>query len=383
MAPGRVAVVGSVCLALLVACSEKPFSEGPVEARLDALLRPYHVRCAAPVEAGAASLTLYVFPSKLDPDGLVLGDSTGLIASPAALRLQHRCPSCSRPIVDPKGRYVRGSLKEFDGEFAVGEPIAKGLSFLPGDTLAMPRPYACSGCGREIGPYIQLPELPWLVKGATHAQELGARGRLRVHIKADSLAYYGRVLQIINILVGDPCSGIGGFELLARMVGSGDSGRWCPHPAIVASGEVLRLLARKQGVVVHVSADQADERHRVVRPGAVTARRGCLLQPVYDYKTDYAGDQDIPPVDIGPIPTPRYPTAYPPEVMCQDSHEATDSIGLGTLTHDIARFCGRTKSPKDTPYILGDMKTYCWKLFRVLESARVCGFRECIFLPPM
>jgi len=189
-----------------------------MEPSLDNIIKLPPVRKADKQED--ALLQIYVLPAKIDKDGMVKGDSTGLIAFSDKAKMPGTCPACGAALRSSDDAYVPNSMTYEDGT-----PIAdlqKAMAAVYGEN-APPPVFHCAKCRGEIGPYVKLEEVPQLLKAKkAEVLELMARSRnarlrkngqaeldslgrkaledsIALMIKADDKTFYGRVLQVVNM----------------------------------------------------------------------------------------------------------------------------------------------------------------------------------------
>jgi len=179
------------------------------------------------VEQDTALLQIYVLPAKIKEGGLIQKDSTGLIAFSDKARLPSDCPVCSLAFKDQRGIYIPNSLlKGRDGE-PVPE-LQKEMADAYGDQ-ARPPAFNCSRCGTEISPYLKLDEIPRVLKKKkkevvetlvenenVKRKERGDQPmsteevdelekKMKLLIKGDAKAFYGRILQVVNMAKDTAC----------------------------------------------------------------------------------------------------------------------------------------------------------------------------------
>lgn len=181
-------------------------------------------------------LQIYVLQASLLPGGYVNPDSTGLVAFMGRASVPAKCPSCWQPFrSEQTGDYIAGSLlnaamQPVDNMDASANQSEEDVERISGER---PPAYHCSQCKREISPYVRLDEVPELLKKEkekvatefvvnekknylkTHGTEMSEvmaealadsmKKRLPLMIKADNEAFYGRILQVVNVARDTTC----------------------------------------------------------------------------------------------------------------------------------------------------------------------------------
>jgi biopolymer transport protein ExbD len=204
------------------------------EASLDNVLKLPMVSRAD--KQDTTQLQIYVLQASLLPGGYVNPDSTGLVAFMGRASIPAKCPSDWFQFRDEKtGDYIPNSLLD-----ASGKPIASLQSSgkqteEEAQRASSDRPpaYKCAQCGLEISPYVRLDEVPGLLKKEKEkvAMEFVVNEKknyLKIHgvemppemakeredsmkktlplmIKADNEAFYGRILQVVNVARDTTC----------------------------------------------------------------------------------------------------------------------------------------------------------------------------------
>jgi biopolymer transport protein ExbD len=181
-----------------------------------------------------ALLQIYILPAKINKDGYVIADSTGLIAFSDKAKTPQYCPTCNAPLLDENGTYIPGALTTVDRVSI--DDLQKAMAAAFSDE-APPPVFICTNCGNEVGPYVKLRDVPMeLRKKKKEVVELMARSRnvqraksglgpltedekealkdsVALMIKADNHTFYGRILQVVN-MAKDTTAGIKNFAFV-------------------------------------------------------------------------------------------------------------------------------------------------------------------------
>lgn len=203
------------------------------EASLDNILKLPPVLHAS--KQTKTQLQIYVLPATILPGGYVNPDSTGLVAFIDKSSAPIECPYCKFRFRNEKNVYIPGSLLDMNG---------KPLNRLGGDESSKeaveaaaqksktekPPAYNCSNCKGEISPYLKLDEIPVALKakkqtivdewknGETISRAAKSlpppsaaeikkfEDEIPLMIKADDLAFYGRILQVVNMAMDTSCA---------------------------------------------------------------------------------------------------------------------------------------------------------------------------------
>ncbi len=202
------------------------------EASLDNILKLPPVLHAS--KQNSTQLQIYVLPAVILPGGYVNPDSTGLVAFMGKSQVPLECPNCKLPFRDAKNEYIPNSMLDQGGKpIATMQKMEKNEKQEDIDKkLAMERPpaYKCSRCGVEISPYLKLDEIPAALKMKKKEvvdqtvntenysrQQKGEpplsaadikkiEDEVPLMIKADDLAFYGRILQVVNMAMDTSCN---------------------------------------------------------------------------------------------------------------------------------------------------------------------------------
>ncbi len=178
------------------------------------------------VEQDTSLLQIYVLPAKVGSGGRIVPDSTGLIAFSDKATTPAFCPQCSLRIKDQRGYYIEGSLLDKHGKPVVKLQERMAEAYSKG---TRPPAFFCSRCGEEISPYVNLDKVPRLLRARKKevVKELVAsenakranegkpklteveierlRKNIKLMIKADNKAFYGRILQVVNMAKDTMC----------------------------------------------------------------------------------------------------------------------------------------------------------------------------------
>lgn len=203
-----------------------------MEPSLDNIIKLPPVLRAAKQED--ALLQIYILPAKIDANGHVIADSTGLIAFSDKAKTPDVCPTCKTVLKGPSGGYIPNSLRTAEGTAIPDLQKAMAAAF---SEDAPPPVFHCSNCGGEVGPYVKLQEIPlFLREKKKEVLELMARSRnikrqkmgmdtlnagekemledsIALMIKADEHTFYGRILQVVN-MAKDTTAGIKNFAFV-------------------------------------------------------------------------------------------------------------------------------------------------------------------------
>jgi biopolymer transport protein ExbD len=202
-----------LALAILIMSMKK-------EASLDNLLKLPPVLHSG--RQDSTQLQIYILPAKILRGGYIDRDSTGLVAFAGKGKPPDKCPRCSLTFRNAKAEYVSGTLLDQGGKKLL--TLAAEMTNNPQAVEDKPPAYFCSRCNYEISPYLKLDEIPLVLKkkkketvdmlvfaenGArlrngtpplTKAEEKAVADNLPLMIKADNYAFYGRILQVINMV---------------------------------------------------------------------------------------------------------------------------------------------------------------------------------------
>jgi biopolymer transport protein ExbD len=167
-----------------------------------------------------ALLQIYVLPANILPGGNINKDSTGLVAFSDKARTPDSCPVCRQPFKDANQLYIPNSLVDGDGKPIVD--LKATMANYLGETQKPPA-FKCAKCNAEISPYLKLDEIPRVLKSKKEEvlklmvrrknferekkgeapmteQEIDAiKDEIPLMIKADDKAFYGRILQVVNM----------------------------------------------------------------------------------------------------------------------------------------------------------------------------------------
>jgi biopolymer transport protein ExbD len=205
-----------IALAILVMSMKK-------EASLDNLLKLPPVLHSA--KQDTTQLQIYILPAKILRGGGIDKDSTGLVAFSGKGKAPNACPNCNLTFRDDKLNYIPNTLLD-EGLNPVASMTKAGSEEEALAKMSNERPpaYYCSRCKYEISPYLKLREIPLVLKkkkmeicSLLVTAENGARQRMGgtplkpeevkqvednipLMIKADDYAFFGRILQVINMV---------------------------------------------------------------------------------------------------------------------------------------------------------------------------------------
>jgi biopolymer transport protein ExbD len=202
------------------------------EASLDNLLKLPEVNHA--MKQDTAQLQIYILRASLLPGGYINPDSTGLIAFLGKSAVPDACPNCRVAFRDEKKAYVSGSLLDIAGRpLATLEKSDNTESESVEKTSELPPSYTCAACRFEISQYLHLQDIPVRLRAEkdrvagelladekkgyfktngiempaamAKAREDSLKKGLPLMIKADNEAFYGRILQVINMAKDTLC----------------------------------------------------------------------------------------------------------------------------------------------------------------------------------
>lgn len=204
------------------------------EASLDNVLILPEVAHAS--KQDTAQLQIYILPASLLPGGYINPDSTGPVAFMGKASVPLECPKCGLRLRDQNMQYIPNTLLDITGKKLISSIQSMGKqSEAEVERLSKERPqaYLCSQCKTEISPYLRLDEIPPLLKAEKekvvkefmasekasyfkmHGQDMppemekahedSLKHRIPLMIKADNEAFYGRILQVINMTRDTTC----------------------------------------------------------------------------------------------------------------------------------------------------------------------------------
>jgi len=147
-----------------------------------------------------------------------------------------KCPSCSLSFRDAQMAYIPGTLLDITGKTPVQTLATTGTQTQTDAAMGSsdkPPAYLCSRCKYEISPYRKLSEIPLLLREEKqkvvdeflagekqswfklHGTEMpeakvkekedSLKHSIPLMIKADNEAFYGRILQVINVAKDTTC----------------------------------------------------------------------------------------------------------------------------------------------------------------------------------
>ncbi len=172
------------------------------------------------VEQDTALLQIYVLPAKVQQGGAIVADSTGLVAFSDKSKTPSHCDQCNTPLLDDRGMYIPNRLIDPEGNPLVDlqEKMAEAYG-----AKTRPPAFSCATCGNEVSPYLRLDEIPMALREkkkevveklvanenirrketgnpVMSSQEIDElEKRIKLMIKADEKAFYGRILQVVNM----------------------------------------------------------------------------------------------------------------------------------------------------------------------------------------
>jgi biopolymer transport protein ExbD len=205
-----------IALAILVMSMKK-------EASLDNILKLPPVLHSA--KQDTTQLQIYILPAKIRRGGAIDPDSTGLVAFSGKGKAPNACPNCKLAFRDEKLNYIPNTLLD-EGLTPLVSMSKEGSAEEIQASMSTERPpaYYCSRCKYEISPYLKLDEIPLVLKkkkmeicsllvGAENGARLRMGGtplkpeevklvedNIPLMIKADDYAFFGRILQVINMV---------------------------------------------------------------------------------------------------------------------------------------------------------------------------------------
>lgn len=191
-----------------------------MEPSLDNIIKLPPIYNAA--EQDTALLQIYVLPAKIEAGGRIAADSTGLVAFSDKAKTPSHCPNeqCNAVFLDKSGMYIPNTLLDPEGNPLVD--LQETMAEAYGDQTRPPA-FACAVCGAEVSPYLRLDEIPMALRKKkkeavkelvasenSKRAELGKpemtpqeidelEKRIKLMIKADERAFYGRILQVVNM----------------------------------------------------------------------------------------------------------------------------------------------------------------------------------------
>ncbi|MDD5672661.1 MAG: biopolymer transporter ExbD [Chitinivibrionales bacterium] len=182
-------------------------------------------------------LQIYILPAKILAGGYIDPDSTGLVAFTGKGKPPLTCPNCALSFRDKQGVYIPGALLDLSKKPVQSLQQEKEKEVASGGMM-MPPAYLCSRCGYEISPYLKLDDIPKVI-GAKKKEVLAEMVRtenfsrekagkplltkqetdaiekeIPLMIKADEKAFYGRILQVVN-MAKDTASDIRKFAFIS------------------------------------------------------------------------------------------------------------------------------------------------------------------------
>jgi hypothetical protein len=345
--------------------------------------------------------------------------------------------------MDTRGAYVAGALHDLAGRSIHDLDSVRAHLLQHG---LFPPVYFCGYCGKEFGAfrcgigclYDSLKAVhgrvlgslalratnPFdpVVKESLHVQARVVLGESRQFcVKADSMAFWGRVLQVFNVA---PCDLTRPGCLLLAVAPSDDEevgsekvldvGIMLPEPG---------LRVRDGSPVAWVKSDRIGADHTVAQTGEIvllddwpppiysshdaTVVRPSVSQHVHTDSTGLVAPSAkglLDSLSIGPLlerSTGRYFSRMPPAVLPEtpdephfctappgthalpggDSSEAEVVLRPDSLWQDLGQALDTTVAG-DTLFVCGDMKTYYWRIVRVMDAAARLGFHAvCILYP--
>ena len=201
------------------------------EASLDNILKLPPVLHAAKLDS--TQLQIYILPAKILPGGYIDPDSTGLVAFAGKSNAPIKCPVCSLSFRTGKNEYIANTLLDLSRTplATLSKELDKQAQEEADKAIANARPeaFVCSRCKSEISPYCKLDEIPELLRQKkkeavdlivlTENASRERNGRplmteedikrteesLPLLIKADSKAFYARILQVVNMAKDTAC----------------------------------------------------------------------------------------------------------------------------------------------------------------------------------
>lgn len=203
------------------------------EASLDNILRLPGILYAT--KQDTTQLSIYILPAKILSGGLIDPDSTGLVAFTDKSKAPDSCPKCQARFRNT-GVYVPNSLLDQSmkplAAMEADVPKSKEEQAKEEAALKQMRPpvYYCANCKNEISPYLKLDEIATVlrekkkkvVKELVDGENLRADNNglphlspeavkkigddLPLMIKADERAFYGRILQVVNMAKDTACN---------------------------------------------------------------------------------------------------------------------------------------------------------------------------------
>lgn len=199
------------------------------EASLDNILKLPPILYAN--KQDSTQLQIYILPARILADGFIDPDSTGLVAFTGKGKAPYFCERCSLQFRQPAtSEYIPNSLLDMSKKplaaLQKGEITEEDQAKL---SNMRPEAYYCSRCGFEISPYLKLDEIPLalrkkkqevvneIVLTENASREKNGRELLKeedikkikdgipLMIKADEKAFYGRILQVVNMAKDTMC----------------------------------------------------------------------------------------------------------------------------------------------------------------------------------
>jgi biopolymer transport protein ExbD len=177
-------------------------------------------------------LQIYILPAKVLEGGVICPDSTGLVAFTGKGKPPSKCPNCAFVFRNEKAEYLPGTLLDMAKKPV--QTMAKAVEDEGSEesklSKEIPPAYYCSNCGFEISPYLKLDEIPKALKAKKKEVvdlivqiENAARANVQkppldekqikeidesipLMIKADDKAFYGRILEVVNMAKDTSCA---------------------------------------------------------------------------------------------------------------------------------------------------------------------------------
>lgn len=199
------------------------------EASLDNIIKLPPVLHASKQEK--TQLQIYILPAVIMAGGVVNPDSTGLVAFVGKSAVPEKCPNCGLLLRDAKNKYVPNTLRKITGQSLASLSTDVTSTKVDDPNLKKERPpaYWCVRCNQEISPYLRLDDIPKALKAKkkevldqlvktenysrqnkgipqlTPAEIKNIEDDIPLMIKADDKAFYGRILQVVDMARDTSC----------------------------------------------------------------------------------------------------------------------------------------------------------------------------------
>lgn len=175
-------------------------------------------------------LQIYILPAVIRGGGYIDPDSSGLVAFAAKGGVPEKCPKCGL-VFRKEGEYIPATLLDVAGKpLSVIQKNYTSEQEQQALKNELPPTYLCSRCRQEISPYLRLDEVPIVLKAKkkevldqlvitenysrqNHQLPLLTKDEIQkieddipLLIKADDKAFYGRILQVVDMAQDPSCN---------------------------------------------------------------------------------------------------------------------------------------------------------------------------------